>query len=335
MELVFQGFGKEYVIEVGENDTTETMRQKVASAAGLCEDSFRMGFGGKDEGEDITQLSAGDIVVLEKTPKYEALAALHALGETDPTTETLRVMRDPKVVSLLLQAEVATALPDYFFSHSDVAHIRFGCVSDVDDNCGITLDLPALPCVTAIGTSFFSYCTTLSTVDLSSLQAVTSIGENFLSSCRGLSTADLSGLRAVTTIGNSFLSNCTMLSTLDITGLQAVTTIGNSFLFGCTGLNLVDFSGLRAVTMIGSWFLYRCTGLAIVDLSGLQSVTTIGCAFISECTKLSTVNVSGLRAVTTIAADDSFLSGCPALQTVPGKDTCSNVVRSSVELLNL
>ena len=68
MELVVQGFGKEYVIEVGEDDTIATMRQKVASAAGLREDSFRMGFGGKDEGEDITQLSAGDIVVLTKVP---------------------------------------------------------------------------------------------------------------------------------------------------------------------------------------------------------------------------------------------------------------------------
>ena len=58
-----------YVIEVGVDDTTETMRQKVATAAGLAEDSFHMGFGGKQEGEDITQLSAGDTVVLTKTKK--------------------------------------------------------------------------------------------------------------------------------------------------------------------------------------------------------------------------------------------------------------------------
>ena len=68
---------------VGENDTTETMRQKVASATGLCEDSFRMGFGGKEEGEDITELSAGDTVVLAKTTKYASVEELRALGETD------------------------------------------------------------------------------------------------------------------------------------------------------------------------------------------------------------------------------------------------------------
>ena len=60
MELTIQGLGKDFVIEVGEKDTTETMRQKVASATGLCEDSFRMGFGGKEEGEDITEHSRVD-----------------------------------------------------------------------------------------------------------------------------------------------------------------------------------------------------------------------------------------------------------------------------------
>ena len=56
-----------YVIEVGVDDTLETMRQKVASAVGLAEDSFCMGFGGKDEGGDITELSAGDTIVLTNT----------------------------------------------------------------------------------------------------------------------------------------------------------------------------------------------------------------------------------------------------------------------------
>ena len=71
MELCVQGYDEnKFVIEVGENDTTETMRQKVASATGLCEDSFRMGFGGKEEGEDITELSAGDTVVLTKSMKW-------------------------------------------------------------------------------------------------------------------------------------------------------------------------------------------------------------------------------------------------------------------------
>ena len=344
-----QGFSKDYVVEVGEDDTTATMRQKVASAEGLCEDSFHMGFGGKDEGEDITQLEPGATITLTMTPKFEALTALHALGERDITAERLQQARDPKVASLLLQAEVATAIPDNFFSESEVTRIVFSCVSDVDDNCGTTLHLPALPCVTAVGTFFLRRCYTLSTVDLSSLQAVTATGYGFLSECTGLSTVDLSGLQAVTTIGDGFLFSCTGLSTVDLSGLKAVITIGHWFLGKCTGLSTVDLSGLQAVTTLGSYFLSGCTNLSKVDFSGLQALTTIGKHFLAECATLSTVDLSGLHAVTTI--DDCFLYECtrlstldvsslqavtnvgclwlctvPALQTIHGMDKCSNEV---------
>ena len=221
MELTIQGLGKEFVMEVGENDTTETMRQKVASATELCKDSFRMGFGGKEEGEDITELSAGDTVVLTKSMKYEAISALHALGETNITAERLQQVEDPKVASLLLQAEVATEIPRDFFSGSDVTHIGFSCAPNVDDNCGSTLHLPALPFVTTIGYGFLSECTTLSKVDFTGLQSVTTIGGGFLYKCTSLSEVDFTGLQAVTTIGTNFLSKCTSLSEVDFTGLQS------------------------------------------------------------------------------------------------------------------
>ena len=301
MELIFQGLGKDFVVEVGENDTTETMREKVASATGLCEDSFRMGFGGKEEGEDITELSAGDTVVLTKTMKYEAISALHALGETNITAERLQQVRDPKVASLLLQAEVATEIPKNFFPRSNVTRIGFSCVPNVDDNCGITLHLPALPCVTTIGRWVLCDCPMLLKVDLRGLQAVTAIGDNFLFSCTTLSEVDLTGLQSVTTIGDEFLSECTALSEVDLTGLQAVTTIGAYFLSSCTTLSKVDLTGLQAVTTIGAHFLSSCTMLSEVDLTGLQAVTTIGNYFLSYCTSLSKVD---------------------------GMDKCSNVVRS-------
>ena len=70
MEVVIKDCAdNSHVMEVGVDDTTETMRQKVASAVGLAEDSFRMGFGGKDEGDDITQLSAGDTIILTESKK--------------------------------------------------------------------------------------------------------------------------------------------------------------------------------------------------------------------------------------------------------------------------
>ena len=204
MDVTIQGYDEtKHVIEVGEDDTTEALRRKVATATGLAEDSFHMGFGGKEEGEDITELSAGDKVVLTKTTKYEAIAALHALGETNITDERLKEVTDPKVASLLLQAEVVTAIPDDFFGNSAVTCIGSSCVSIVDD----------------IRDTSLPHCDTI--LDLSKLPFVTAIGNWFLADCTMLSTVELSGMQAVTSIGNGFLSNCTMLSTVDFTGMKS------------------------------------------------------------------------------------------------------------------
>ena len=347
MDVTIQGYDEtEHVIEVGEDDTTEALRRKVATATGLAEDSFHMGFGGKEEGEDITELSAGDKVVLTKTTKYEAIAALRALGETNITDERLKEVTDPKVASLLLQAEVVTEIPDDFFEYSTVTCIGSSCVSIVDDirdtslpHCDTILDLPNLPFVTAIGHGFLAGCTMLSTVDLTGMQAVTSIGNCFLSGCTKLSTVDLAGMKAVTSIGDNFLSDCTTLSTVDFTGMQAVTSIGpyflsrcaklstvdltsmkavtsiaDCFLVGCASLSTVDLTGMKAVTSIGHNFLSGCATLSTVDLTGMKAVTSIGIHFLARCTTLSTVDLTGMKAVTSIG--DNFLSGCAKLSTV-------------------
>ena len=322
MDVTIQGYAEtEHVIEVGEDDTTEALRRKVATATGLDKDSFHMGFGGKEEGEDITELSAGDKVVLTKTTKYEAISALHALGETDITDERLKKVTDPKVASLLLQAEVVTAIPDGFFEGSAVTCIGSSCVSIVDDirdtslpHCDTILDLPRLPFVTAIGHRFLAGCTMLSTVDFTGMQAVTSIGDDFLRNCTTLSTVDFTGMQAVTSIGNCFLYNCTKLSTVDLTGMQAVTLIGNCFLDGCKKLSTVDLTGMQSVTSIGNCFLYGCTKLSTVDLTGMQAVTSIGDDFLRNCTTLSTVDFAGMIAVTSIGS--YFLDGCTTLSTV-------------------
>ena len=244
MELNVQCFGrKDFVVEVGEDDTRRTMRQKVATAAGLAKDSFHMGFGGKVEGEDITELSAGDKIILTKTSKYEAIEALHALGETDITAERLEEVTDPKVASLLLQAEVVRRIPDDFFSHSTaVTCIGSSGVDDMRDtplpHCDTKLDLPNLPFVTVIGDSFLLRAT-LSTVDLSGLNEVTSIEDGFLAGSGTLQTVNLTGLNAVTSIGGGFLADCGRLSTVDFTGLKAVTAIGIYFLEDCPSLTTI------------------------------------------------------------------------------------------------
>ena len=72
MDLNIKGFDtNQHTVEVGEDDTVEGLRRKVASAMGLLEDGFCMSFGDEalGEGADMTQLSAGDTIILTKTQK--------------------------------------------------------------------------------------------------------------------------------------------------------------------------------------------------------------------------------------------------------------------------
>ena len=366
MELTVRTFGKrQYAIEVGEDDTTEKLREKVASATGLSEGDFHVEFGG-EEVEDITQLSAGDTVVLTeaevKAKKYEAIAALHALGERDITAGRLPVVRDAEVATLLLQAEVATAIPDFFFAYRAVTSIDFSNVSVLDvigkdflHNCtsltavdlsGLsaltriedyflyscpaltTVNLAGLRAVTTIGAAFMYECTALTTIDLSSLRSVTTIGVRCLAFCKALRTVNLGGLSALTRIEDCFLASCSALTTLDLSSLRSVTTIGATVMYECTALTSIDLSSLRSVTTIGKYCLAKCTALTAVNLSGLSALTTIEDCFLSWCRALTTVNLTGLSGVTTIKPD--FMFECTNLRTVRGLGTCSNEVRYHV-----
>ena len=210
MDLTIKGWnGVKDTVELGEDDTPAVMRRKVASAVGLPEDGFAMSFGGvaMDEGYDMTQLSAGDTVVLTKVMKYEARAALHALGETDITAERLKTVRDPEVACLLLQAEVATVIPNRFLQKASLT----------------SLDLSAESVVTRIGCGFLNDCTSLTSIDLSGLIHVTHISPGFLSGCSSLCTLDLSPLHSVMQIDHfCFLVSCTSLRSIYLTGCSDV-----------------------------------------------------------------------------------------------------------------
>ena len=260
MDVNIKGFDRnEHVVEVGADDTVEGLRQKVASAVGLPEDGFCMSFGGEamDEGYDMTQLSAGDTVVLTKVKKYEARAALHALGETDITAERLKTVEDPEVACLLLQAEVATVIPDWFLLKSSMT----------------SLDLSAESVVTQIGHFFLYECTSLTSIDLSGLIHVTQIGIGFLSGCSSLCNLDLTPLSHVTKIEASFLSGCRSLCTLHLSPFSSVTEIGFSFLDGCTALRTLDLSPLRSVTQLHHNFMI-CTSLESIYLTGCSDVVS-------------------------------------------------------------
>ena len=241
MDLTIKGLnGVKHAVEVGEDDTVEGSQRKVASAMGLPEHGFCMSFGDEPmgEGADMTQLSAGDTIILTKTKKYEAIAELHALGVTDITAEKLESVRDPEVACLLLQAEVATVIPKYFLARTSLTR----------------LDLSAESIVTRIGDSFLAGCISLTSINLSGLSNVTEVGAEFLLCCTSLTNLDLSPLSKVTQVGVSFLSQCSSLTTLDLSPLSNVTHM--TMAFG------------------SAHFAARCTSLTSIYLSGCSSVVS-------------------------------------------------------------
>ena len=335
MEIYVESFdGEKYTVEVGEDDTTEQLREKVVSATGLCEDSFDMSFGGKlmVEGDCITQLSAGDTVLLTKTKsqKDDAIAALHALGETRLTYERFKGLTDPKVVHLFLQAGVATRIPVAFLSGGTFEELDLSDVSvvtavlnNVLSNCTSlhTADLSGWINVREICRSFLAGCTALTTIDLSGWNNVRKIGDYFLHNCSALRTVDFSGWNNVAQIGDNFLRNCSSLTTLDLSGWN-VTYVQNLLLDGCSSLTAVDLSGWNNVAQIPNrfdwagdyFFLSGCTSLTTLDLSGWTNVTQVGNSFLRNFSTLKTLDVSGWSNVTHVG--DGFVRHCRSLRTL-------------------
>ena len=322
MEICVKSFdGEKYTIDVGVDDTTEDIRRKAASAAELREDGFDISFGGKvmAEGDDTTQLSAGDTIVLTKTKseKDDAIAALcaSALGETRLTAEWFERLADPNLVHLYLLAEVVTEIPSNCLKRGTFEKLDLSGVSVVttvrdhfvfDCTSLHTADLSGWGNVTHIGRGFFYGCTSLTALDISGWRSVTQIGDSLLSHCSALRTVDLSGWSNLTQIGNSLLQGCSALTTLDFSGWSNTTVIGDYFLRSCTELRTVDFSGWSNVTHAGPFFLYNCCALTTLDLSGWNKVTYIDKNFVSECTSLTNLNLSGWNNVTRI--EDDFVS---------------------------
>ena len=305
MDLIIKDFDeKEHVVEVGVDDTLEHLRLKVASAAELQEDSFQLTFRGEvlREAEGIKELSAGDTIMLVRTTKFAAIAALHALGETDLTKEKLATVDDPDVARLLLEAEVATEIPLGFLQGSAITRLDLSAVSVVtkiggffmNETQATEVDLSGLCNVTEIGSCFIANARRLESINLSEFGSVTKIGRAFFSGS-ALRTVDLSVFRRVTVIDGGFLLRCNHLTSVDLSGLSNVIRVGDDFLKDCSALKRVCLSGLRSVVAIGKNFFQGCSLLQVVDgLSALSGVRSIGTVFFFSCLELARIDASGL-----------------------------------------
>ena len=131
--------------------------------------------------------------------------------------------------------------------------------------------------VTAIGTSAFQNCTTLTKVTIPG--SVTSIGSYAFKGCTGLEEVVFP--EGLTNIESCAFSGCTALSSVALP--ESLTGIGASAFSGCTGLT--ELSLPTALTTIGASAFSGCTGLT--ELSLPTALTTIGNYAFSECTGLT------------------------------------------------
>ena len=344
MDLNVEFCDKTHVIEVALADTVEDMRRKVASAVGLPEDSFDMSFGDKamGEGADMTQLSAGDTILVTTTKRCEAIAALHALGETNLRPERLEEVRDPEVACLLLQAEVTTVIPGWFLADTSLTRLDLSAVSTVtriEDGflrqCSslTSVDLSSFNTLTHVGDGFLYCCSSLTSLDLSSLNSLERVGDYFLYEGSGLTVLNLSSLNSLTHVGDGFLYCCTSLTSLDLSSLN-LQRIGSFFLSDCRSLTAIDLSSLTSLTHVGDYFLNGCRSLTSVDLSSLNCLKRIGSFFLSECTSLTALDLSSLDSVQHIDERCFCESVSDTLQTIH-LSGCSAVVSSAVKKANL
>ena len=116
--------------------------------------------------------------------------------------------------------------------------------------------------VTSIGTSAFTYCSSLSEITIPS--GVTSIGTSAFQGCNSLSNITIPN--SVTSIGASAFTYCFSLS--EITIPESVTSIGNNVFRSCTSLSNITCLATTAPTIISNTFIYICSNGVLKVPSG-------------------------------------------------------------------
>ena len=111
---------------------------------------------------------------------------------------------------------------------------------------------------------------------------VTAIGSSAFSSCYSLSSVSIPS--SVTMIGNSAFEGSSLTS---VTIPNSVTSIGDDAFSRCSSLTSITIPG--SVTNIGSYAFHNCSNLTSITIPG--SVTSIGRYAFSGCNKLSSVKV--------------------------------------------
>ena len=212
-------------------------------------------------------------------------------------------------------------------------------------------------CVTSIGDSAFSGCSSLSSIFIP--DSVTSIGEGAFSGCSSLSSivipnsvtsiekgafyscSSLSSIvipDSVTSIEQGIFANCPSLSHIvipnSVTSIEKgafsycrslsnivipdnVTSIEKGAFSGCSSLSNIIIPD--SVTSIGERAFFNCSSLANIIIP--DSVTSIGNSAFSNCSSLTSIFIPD--SVTSIG--DSAFSGCSSLSSIFIPDSVTSI----------
>ncbi len=189
-------------------------------------------------------------------------------------------------------------------------------------------------CITSIGDSVFSGCTSLTSVTipdnvisigmgafhwcsgLTSIvipDSVTSIGEVAFYFCTSLTSCTIGS--GVTSIGASAFQWCSSLTSIDIP--SGVTTIGESTFEGCRSLTSCTIGS--GVTSIGTYAFDDCSGLTSIVIP--DSVTSIGYGAFWCCSGLTSCTIGS--GVTSIG--ESAFYRCSGLTSIVIPDNVTSI----------
>ena len=141
------------------------------------------------------------------------------------------------------------------------------------------------------GMYLFSQCSALKTV---SLPKITALSSSCFRGCTSLTFVGLN-IPLVTSLGSSCFQECTALTTFSS---NSISYIGSSCFSDCANLENVAFSGVTAVPQN---CFYNCQKLTEVEFSG--AVVSFGDAAFRGCQLLDTIILSGVTTMPTISSD--------------------------------